>query len=107
MGFSKFSERNRVTEVAYEQIVILKIAARIEARTRRIMARDYGGRRAQSSCQPQVIEANYVQSRMPETSKSLRGQLLLDGGKLHGSFFHRGVVKTKSATPLWPICRHA
>jgi putative transcriptional regulator len=29
---------------------------------------------------------------MAQTSKSLRGQLLLDGGKLHGSFFHRSVV---------------
>lgn len=34
---------------------------------------------------------------MPQTSKSLRGQLLLDGGKLHGSFFHRSVVL---------ICQH-
>jgi putative transcriptional regulator len=34
---------------------------------------------------------------MPETSKSLRGQLLLDGGKLTGSFFHRSVVL---------ICQH-
>src|SRR5271166_6353462 len=29
--------------------------------------------------------------------KSLKGQLLLDGGKLHGSFFHRTVVL---------ICQH-
>jgi putative transcriptional regulator len=34
---------------------------------------------------------------MPKTSQSLRGQLLLDGGKLHGSFFHRSVVL---------ICQH-
>jgi putative transcriptional regulator len=34
---------------------------------------------------------------MPEASKSLRGQLLLDGGKLTGSFFHRSVVL---------ICQH-
>ena len=34
---------------------------------------------------------------MPETSKSLKGQLLLDGGKLRGSFFHRTVVL---------ICQH-
>lgn len=29
---------------------------------------------------------------MPKTHKSLKGQLLLDGGKLHGSYFHRSVV---------------
>jgi putative transcriptional regulator len=29
---------------------------------------------------------------MPESMKSLQGQLILDGGKLHGSFFHRSVV---------------
>jgi putative transcriptional regulator len=29
---------------------------------------------------------------MPQTNKSLQGQLILDGGKLHGSFFHRSVV---------------
>jgi putative transcriptional regulator len=29
---------------------------------------------------------------MPPTHKSLQGQLILDGGKLHGSFFHRSVV---------------
>jgi putative transcriptional regulator len=29
---------------------------------------------------------------MPPTNKSLQGQLILDGGKLHGSFFHRSVV---------------
>jgi putative transcriptional regulator len=29
---------------------------------------------------------------MPQTHKSLQGQLILDGGKLHGSFFHRSVV---------------
>lgn len=29
---------------------------------------------------------------MSETSPSLKGQLLLDGGKLAGSFFHRAVV---------------
>jgi putative transcriptional regulator len=29
---------------------------------------------------------------MPAKSKFLKGQLLLDGGKLHGSFFHRSVV---------------
>src|SRR3954470_20098708 len=34
---------------------------------------------------------------MADTLKSLRGQLLLDGGKLHGSFFHRSVVL---------ICQH-
>src|SRR3954469_20040267 len=34
---------------------------------------------------------------MADTSKCLRGQLLLDGGKLHGSFFHRTVVL---------ICQH-
>jgi putative transcriptional regulator len=34
---------------------------------------------------------------MAQTHKSLQGQLLLDGGKLHGSFFHRTVVL---------ICRH-
>lgn len=34
---------------------------------------------------------------MAEAEKSLRGQLLLDGGKLHGSFFHRTVVL---------ICQH-
>jgi putative transcriptional regulator len=34
---------------------------------------------------------------MPQTNKSLQGQLILDGGKLHGSFFHRSVVL---------ICQH-
>jgi len=34
---------------------------------------------------------------MAKATKSLRGQLLLDGGKLHGSFFHRTVVL---------ICQH-
>ena len=34
---------------------------------------------------------------MPPTKKSLQGQLILDGGKLHGSFFHRSVVL---------ICQH-
>ncbi len=34
---------------------------------------------------------------MSETFKSLKGQLLLDGGKLKGSFFHRSVVL---------ICQH-
>lgn len=34
---------------------------------------------------------------MPEASKYLKGQLLLDGGKLGGSFFHRTVVL---------ICQH-
>jgi putative transcriptional regulator len=34
---------------------------------------------------------------MPAASKYLQGQLLLDGGKLHGSFFHRAVVL---------ICQH-
>jgi putative transcriptional regulator len=34
---------------------------------------------------------------MPDGHKSLQGQLLLDGGKLHGSFFHRCVVL---------ICQH-
>src|SRR5665213_2738050 len=34
---------------------------------------------------------------MPDTHKSLQGQLILDGGKLHGSFFHRSVVL---------ICQH-
>lgn len=29
---------------------------------------------------------------MPQAHKSLQGQLILDGGKLHGSFFHRTVV---------------
>jgi putative transcriptional regulator len=29
---------------------------------------------------------------MPQFEKSLQGQLILDGGKLHGSFFHRSVV---------------
>jgi putative transcriptional regulator len=29
---------------------------------------------------------------MPQTHKSLQGQLILDGGKLQGSFFHRSVV---------------
>lgn len=33
-----------------------------------------------------------VSSRMAEISKNLKGQLLLDGGKLQGSFFHRTVV---------------
>jgi putative transcriptional regulator len=34
---------------------------------------------------------------MPESHKSLQGQIILDGGKLHGSFFHRSVVL---------ICQH-
>jgi putative transcriptional regulator len=34
---------------------------------------------------------------MAQTNKSLQGQLILDGGKLHGSFFHRSVVL---------ICQH-
>lgn len=34
---------------------------------------------------------------MADSFKSLKGQLLLDGGKLAGSFFHRGVVL---------ICQH-
>jgi len=34
---------------------------------------------------------------MPQTHQSLQGQLILDGGKLHGSFFHRAVVL---------ICQH-
>jgi putative transcriptional regulator len=34
---------------------------------------------------------------MPESTKSLQGQLILDGGKLQGSFFHRSVVL---------ICQH-
>lgn len=34
---------------------------------------------------------------MPENFKSLKGQLLLDGGTLRGSFFHRAVVL---------ICQH-
>jgi putative transcriptional regulator len=34
---------------------------------------------------------------MSQVHKSLKGQLLLDGGKLHGSFFHRSVVL---------ICQH-
>ena len=34
---------------------------------------------------------------MPDSFTSLKGQLLLDGGKLHGSFFHRSVVL---------ICQH-
>jgi putative transcriptional regulator len=34
---------------------------------------------------------------MAQGHKSLQGQLLLDGGKLHGSFFHRSVVL---------ICQH-
>ena len=34
---------------------------------------------------------------MPSSHKSLKGQLLLDGGKLRGSFFHRTVVL---------ICQH-
>ena len=34
---------------------------------------------------------------MPPKSKSLRGQLLLDGGELRGSWFHRSVVL---------ICQH-
>src|SRR6266704_5425100 len=29
---------------------------------------------------------------MTETPKSLKGQLILDQGKLHGSFFHRTVI---------------
>jgi putative transcriptional regulator len=35
---------------------------------------------------------------MTDSFKSLRGQLLLDGGKLRGSFFHRTVVL---------VCQHA
>jgi putative transcriptional regulator len=34
---------------------------------------------------------------MPQDHTSLQGQLILDGGKLHGSFFHRSVVL---------ICQH-
>jgi putative transcriptional regulator len=34
---------------------------------------------------------------MPHIHQSLQGQLILDGGKLHGSFFHRSVVL---------ICKH-
>ena len=34
---------------------------------------------------------------MPDLHQSLKGQLILDGGKLHGSFFHRSVVL---------ICQH-
>lgn len=34
---------------------------------------------------------------MSQTHKSLQGRLILDGGKLHGSFFHRTVVL---------ICQH-
>src|SRR6266540_7404840 len=34
---------------------------------------------------------------MTETAKSLKGQLLLDNGKLQGSFFHRSVIL---------ICQH-
>jgi putative transcriptional regulator len=34
---------------------------------------------------------------MPQAHQSLQGQLILDGGKLHGSFFHRSVVL---------ICQH-
>jgi putative transcriptional regulator len=34
---------------------------------------------------------------MEPANKSLKGQLILDGGKLHGSFFHRSVVL---------ICQH-
>jgi len=34
---------------------------------------------------------------MPKTHKSLKGQLLLDNGKLQGSFFHRSVIL---------ICQH-
>jgi putative transcriptional regulator len=34
---------------------------------------------------------------MAESHTSLQGQLILDGGKLHGSFFHRSVVL---------ICQH-
>src|SRR6202161_3866723 len=34
---------------------------------------------------------------MAQVHKSLQGQLILDGGKLHGSFFHRSVVL---------ICQH-
>src|SRR5580658_7426343 len=34
---------------------------------------------------------------MPQNNTSLQGQLILDGGKLHGSFFHRSVVL---------ICQH-
>lgn len=36
-------------------------------------------------------------SSMPKQPKYLKGQLLLDGGNLHGSFFHRTVVL---------ICQH-
>jgi putative transcriptional regulator len=35
---------------------------------------------------------------MSQTHASLQGNLLLDGGKLHGSFFHRSVVL---------ICQHS
>jgi putative transcriptional regulator len=34
---------------------------------------------------------------MSQTNTSLQGQIILDGGKLHGSFFHRSVVL---------ICQH-
>jgi putative transcriptional regulator len=34
---------------------------------------------------------------VPQSNTSLQGQLILDGGKLHGSFFHRSVVL---------ICQH-
>ena len=34
---------------------------------------------------------------MPQDHSSLQGQIILDGGKLHGSFFHRSVVL---------ICQH-
>jgi putative transcriptional regulator len=34
---------------------------------------------------------------MPKTPKTLKGQLLLDNGTLHGSFFHRSVIL---------ICQH-
>lgn len=41
-----------------------------------------------------VIAATLLQidRHMAEVQKSLKGQLLLDGGKLNGSFFHRTVV---------------
>ncbi len=40
---------------------------------------------------------NGPERSMAQTNKSLQGQLILDGGKLHGSFFHRSVVL---------ICQH-
>ncbi|MFN7141446.1 MAG: YqgE/AlgH family protein, partial [Limisphaerales bacterium] len=38
-----------------------------------------------------------LEAAMAAKTKSLKGQLLLDGGKLAGSFFHRAVVL---------ICQH-